>query len=579
MKLLMSKRSFLKKIIPSLTLFPVFAGNTSSNKDVFELHENKSFTVESVKKYMSLFSGECVFISGRETNVANSFFYSGYFVSTPTIADELIDNVIYIRGKNCSWKRKIDDCIYVNWFGAIGNGVNDDTDAIFRANTVAHNECLPLKFTSGHVYLVKNTYEIDVSKTSWLSSDLSTLKWVDDFSADYAIRLFSSQQTYSKRYQNVKTAMRCIALIGGGITNLFESCAISIGGNERNSSLFSINKVSIQGWSTVLAFDNNSWRIKFSDCQFLWGNIIAPSNNKNSGECMVFDNCMFADNRSYTELHYGDWFFSKCSFDNHEIKLFGDSNVFINQSHMENPGRKTADFTILSVNSINSFASVTDSFVFISPTPKLINTPLFYVVNDNENGLYVRNLRFQATENYNPSKGVENALVLVGGDGKSYLENVRVSLNNKSYMALNKNDSSVLMNTRFIDGLRYWDFNDGIRLQESHITNFSNVVLFSKNGAKLSQHVSVKSDGVLSGGLMLKIVSGDFKITLECYDSLDNNISTRSWNCSASDYSDWSWVRFGEKLPGKISQIKFYCESLGQVVDVKLSNILMDVIT
>ncbi|MDH8517211.1 hypothetical protein QIH19_27630, partial [Klebsiella pneumoniae] len=78
----------------------------------------------------------------------------------------------------------------------------------------------------------------------------------------------------------------------------------------------------------------------------------------------------------------------------------------------------------VSINSINSFASVIDSFIFISPTPKIINTPLFYVISDNENGLYVRNLRFQATENYNPSKGTENALVLVGGDGKSYLENV-----------------------------------------------------------------------------------------------------------------------------------------------------------
>ncbi len=110
---------------------------------------------------------------------------------------------------------------------------------------------------------------------------------------------------------------------------------------------------------------------------------------------MVFDNCMFADNRSYTELHYGDWFFSKCSFDNHEVKLFGDANVFINQSHMENLWRKTTDFTIVSINSINSFASVIDSFIFISPTPKIINTPLFYVISDNENGLYVRNLRFQ----------------------------------------------------------------------------------------------------------------------------------------------------------------------------------------
>ncbi|MEI4926587.1 hypothetical protein Q8G50_29180, partial [Klebsiella pneumoniae] len=146
--------------------------------------------------------------------------------------------------------------------------------------------------------------------------------------------------------------------------------------------------------------------------------------------------------------------------------------------------------------------------------PKIINTPLFYVISDNENGLYVRNLRFQATENYNPSKGTENALVLVGGDGKSYLENVRVSLNNKSYLALNKNDSSVLMNSRFKDGLRYWDFNDGVSLQARISSNDSETIVFSKNGASLSQSVLVKSTGILSGGMMLKIVSGDLKLTL-----------------------------------------------------------------
>ncbi|HCB1118095.1 TPA: hypothetical protein MYN68_001222 [Klebsiella pneumoniae] len=579
MKLLMSKRYFLKKLIPSLTLFPVLTSYASSNKDVIESPQSKRYTIESIKQYISLFIGECVFISGQEATQDDSFFYSGYFVSIPVIADELIDNVIYIRGKNCTWKRKIDDFIDVSWFGAIGDGINDDSNAISRANIAAHNECLPLKFIPGHIYQVKKTYEIDVSKTSWFSSDLSTLKWFNDFNADFAIRLFSSQKDYSKRFQNVKVAIKSIAIIGAGIKNLLDSCAIKIGGDERNSSLFTIDSVSIQGWRTTLAFDNNSWRIKFCDCHFLWGNIIAPPGNKNSGECMVFDNCMFADNRSYTELHYGDWFFSKCSFDNHEVKLFGDANVFINQSHMENPGRKTTDFTIVSINSINSFASVIDSFIFISPTPKIINTPLFYVISDNENGLYVRNLRFQATENYNPSKGTENALVLVGGDGKSYLENVRVSLNNKSYLALNKNDSSVLMNSRFKDGLRYWDFNDGVSLQARISSNDSETIVFSKNGASLSQSVLVKSTGILSGGMMLKIVSGDLKLTLECYDSLDNNITTREWNCSATDYSDWSWVRFGEKLPDNIRKIKFYCKSFGQSVDVKLSTILMDIIS
>ncbi|MEI6993791.1 hypothetical protein ACOIDJ_32140, partial [Klebsiella pneumoniae] len=93
------------------------------------------------------------------------------------------------------------------------------------------------------------------------------------------------------------------------------------------------------------------------------------------------------------------------------------------------------------------------------------------------------------------------ALVLVGGDGKSYLENVRVSLNNKSYLALNKNDSSVLMNSRFKDGLRYWDFNDGVSLQARISSNDSETIVFSKNGASLSQSVLVKSTGILSGGM------------------------------------------------------------------------------
>ncbi|EOU8137331.1 hypothetical protein NR671_004709, partial [Escherichia coli] len=122
-------------------------------------------------------------------------------------------------------------------------------------------------------------------------------------------------------------------------------------------------------------------------------------------------------------------------------------------------------------------------------------------------------------------------------------------------------------------------FSDGVSLQACISFNKSETIVFSKNGASLSQSVLVKSTGILSGGMMLKIVSGDLKLTLECYDSLDNNITTREWYCSASDYSDWSWVRFGEKLPNNVRRIKFYCKSFGQSVDVNLSTISMDIIS
>lgn len=79
MKLLMSKRYFLKKLIPSLTLFPVLTSYASSNKDVIESPQSKRYTIESIKQYISLFIGECVFISGQEATQDDSFFLFGIF--------------------------------------------------------------------------------------------------------------------------------------------------------------------------------------------------------------------------------------------------------------------------------------------------------------------------------------------------------------------------------------------------------------------------------------------------------------------------------------------------------------------
>ena len=66
MKLLMSKRYFLKKLIPSLTLFPVLTSYASSNKDVIESPQSKRYTIESIKQYISLFIGECVLLVAKK---------------------------------------------------------------------------------------------------------------------------------------------------------------------------------------------------------------------------------------------------------------------------------------------------------------------------------------------------------------------------------------------------------------------------------------------------------------------------------------------------------------------------------
>lgn len=57
---------------------------------------------------------------------------------------------------------------------------------------------------------LKKTYEIDVSKTSWFSSDLSTLKWFNDFNADFAIRLFSSRKIILNDFKMSKSLSRVL---------------------------------------------------------------------------------------------------------------------------------------------------------------------------------------------------------------------------------------------------------------------------------------------------------------------------------------------------------------------------------
>ncbi|HDZ0409374.1 TPA: hypothetical protein RRS92_005551, partial [Klebsiella pneumoniae] len=249
------------------------------------------------------------------------------------------DDIIYIEGANCIWGRVFDSFLNVEWFGAIGDGVTDDTKSIEKANNYAHKYELPLHFPTGKKYIVNGSFELDVAKTSWHGGDNSILHWSQSPS-QFALRVYSSRSTYSHTHVNNKLALSNLTFLGGGIRNLYDAIAISLGGNEESSSLFSLKNINVQGWEINLFFNDNSWRIKIEDSLFLWGRILSKPNAKNSGECMYFSNCMFADNFSTTELYTGDWHYNACSIDNHEVKVFGDACVYFDNGHIENPGRK-----------------------------------------------------------------------------------------------------------------------------------------------------------------------------------------------------------------------------------------------
>lgn len=536
--------SELKRLMPSVS--PSFKDKT----DIFY--------VTDLNDLECGYYGEIVFVSGYSKEMSNKRVTSasGFFCSYPKGSYKYFDGGIIIESINCIWKRQFENSISIEWYGATGDGFTDDTAALAKANAAGALYELPVYFQSGRKYKLSSEFEIDISKTSWICLGQCLLVWAGD-AIESAIRLFCSEEGYLTRTVNNKVALSGLSLIGGSTKHLFKSTAILIGGKEKSTALFKIERVNIQGWETNIYFDDNSWRICLSDCQFLWGKIISKENAINSGECMVFSNCILADAFSSTELYQGDWHFMGCSIDNHQIKVFGEASVYFDHGHIENPGRRVSEFVAVGVYSKNSFASITNTLVFMSKTPKVIDTPLFYVAEDNQYlGMYINNLRCDQNENFNPSFGKENALVLIGGKGRVVIDNVQINANNKNYFALSKTTNLVISNPYFSNGLQSWNISGNVVVQNS-ITKFSKQSVIVENNSSLSQMLHVESNAVLTGGMWVKFVNSYESILIVKIEflNLSNVVESRDlFNFKAADFSDWTWVRIGAVVPKFITQ-------------------------
>ena len=65
-----------------------------------------------------------------------------------------------------------------------------------------------------------------------------------------------------------------------------------------------------------------------------------------------------------------------------KIKSFGDACVYFDNGHIENQVEKNNKFVAVGIYSKDASASVTNSRLIMSKTPKLITTPVFYVADE-----------------------------------------------------------------------------------------------------------------------------------------------------------------------------------------------------
>ncbi|WP_371409732.1 hypothetical protein OG423_14095 [Micromonospora zamorensis] len=197
-----------------------------------------------------------------------------------------------------------------------------------------------------------DSFVIDVSKVSVRCADQAVLSWSAAPAAGYAVRLFSSAD-FAGRVGNWRTALDGIVLRG----NLYASLAavgIVVGSTNpayTEHSCFSIENGGVEGFTTGIRFDNNSWKVAVRKVHIRGDNcsaIVQPAGTVNSGEAMTFHDCMF-EGRPGIKLYTGDWHFFGCSFDTMTVTADGDCGVFLHGCHLENPGDATTGYRMLQV--------------------------------------------------------------------------------------------------------------------------------------------------------------------------------------------------------------------------------------
>lgn len=490
---------------------------------------------------------ETILVSNEVSNSAREERYSSFFVRKEKINRELIDGVMFIQGKDSVWERVIEGGIYPEWFGAQGDGKTDDTAAFIKANKIAHLYQVPLYLTAANVYCLSDSFTIDASKTCWTCMSKATLSWIQSNDNTPAIKLISTQSDYKKRHVNVTEVLSNISLIGKDIGALFNSPAIQVGDENTNSCLFTVKNVSIQGWKKTLLFAENAWRIKFENCQFLWGHIETIRKYQNSGECMVFDNCMFADNTSFTRLYYGDWNFIGCSFDNHEIKAAGNSNVFVVNSHMENPGRNSEYYVIGSVESSEAYLSVTNSFIFLNKKETIIKTTLFNIAEGNNSGLYLDNVKIVLSDNYDPSKGHEGVPLLIGGEGRGEIG--KLFIESKYLPCISKFDNVVFQNPMFSRKSSDWDLEGDVAHNITSGVQGQSFLRMNSPKSSIGQMAIINDARIISGAIKFRAENCFADVVMIFFDFNKNEVFRDDLSAGVRLDDGWQLIKYSKNIP------------------------------
>lgn len=262
--------------------------------------------------------------------------------------DGMGDNLVTTKLPNLhavsrSVREKLAELVSIRDFGALGDGVTDDSAAFLNAIAYVESQGGRLIIPAGHyVYDGSETIEIDLGIFSVESRGRAILDF-KNFTGTIACRVYSSLTYPSAAYSNPTNRLKGVAFVGGlrdGTIGLYVGMLTT---DKAYLGNIHIEDCSFDSFDIDIQMGHTSWRVRFDNVVTRYAKrykYYAPSDIVDSGEDINFFGCMFADggdiliekNNYQVNMH-------SCSILNTKIHVHAVAALFrMYGGNVENPG-------------------------------------------------------------------------------------------------------------------------------------------------------------------------------------------------------------------------------------------------
>ncbi|MGC4130506.1 MAG: glycosyl hydrolase family 28-related protein [Bergeyella sp.] len=297
----------------------------------------KKFTTLYFIIISALFSAQDI-IQMQDQYTGNSISYQSVSVwkDKSAMSDNKADGVIYIKKNGKYYKRLYDGKINVKWFGAVGNGNKNDTEAVQKALNYGES----LFFPAGtYLFNADVPYHIEIEGDSG-----STFFKAADISK--AVLVYKTNQPYWT-YAGTISKVQFLSDKQKGIAVAFGQDSVS---KKQKSDEYAANvvfrNVLFKGFEKAVFFPFGNIGSNFYDCAFqqnYYG--IYSLDNKFGGDIM----------------HAGNKYFYACEFDSNTVSVY---------VHNVTDGFGGISFTdcIFQANDVNTYFYSNNTYVPVSFT-------------------------------------------------------------------------------------------------------------------------------------------------------------------------------------------------------------------